>query len=104
MKWNWLLWTKYDPEDFSAYLPQGPESVKEKLIAECQRRGISVYINDASETSSGAYAALRAVAPEAELHSRLQQAITVGTARGANRIAWLALFVGLAGLIVAVFK
>lgn len=104
MKWNWPFCRKYDPEDFSTFLPQGPESVKEKLIAACKRRGVSVYVCDPSETASGAYAVLRAVAPEAELQSRLTQAIAAETAAKANRIAWLALIVGLAGLIVAVFQ
>jgi len=104
MKLKWPLWKKRDPEDFSAYLPQGPESTKEKLIAECKRRGISVHVNDASETSSGVYAELRAVASEAELQSRLLQVIASDTAASANRIAWLALLVGFAGLTIAILK
>lgn len=93
-----------DLEDFSNYLPQDPESTKGKLIAECQRRGISVYVADSSETSSGVYANLRAVAPESELQSRLLQVIAAETAHKANRIAWLALFVSLVSLVVAVIK
>ena len=104
MNWHRTFWRKHDPEDFSTYLPAGPESNKEKLIAECQRRRVSVHVADTSETSTGPYAALRAVAPESELQSRLLQAIAAETAWKANRIAWLALFVGLAGLIVAVAK
>ena len=98
------LWRRSDPEDFSHYLPQGPESLKERLVAECQRRGISVYVSDSSETSSGVYANLRAVASEAELQSRLMQAITTETASKANRIAWLALGIGIASLVVSVIK
>jgi len=92
---TWNLFRKYGPQDFSSYLPPGPQSFKDKLIAECQRRGVSVYLADPTETSSGVYASLRAVAPESELQTRLLQAIAVQSAMKANRIAWLALFVGL---------
>ena len=104
MNKKWLFWRKYDPQDFSSYLPQGPESVKEKLIAECQRRGVPIYVLDPTETSSGVYASLRAVASESELQGRLLQTIAAQTAFKANRIAWLALLVGLAGLLVAAIK
>lgn len=101
---NWHFWQRHDPEDFSKYLPKGPASNKEKLIAECQKRGVPIHVADQSETSSGPYAALRAVAPESELQSRLLQAITAHRARNANRIAWLALVVGVASLIITVAK
>ena len=101
---NWRLWRKQDPEDFSKYLPERPASNKEKLIAACQKRGVPIYVTDQSETSSGPYAAMRAVAPESELHTRLLQAIAVERARNANRIAWLALVVAMASLIITVVK
>lgn len=101
---NWRFWRKHDPEDFSKYLPEGPASNKEKLIAACQKRGVPIHVADQSETSSGPYAALRAVAPESELHARLLQAIAAERARNANRIAWLALVVAAAGLIITVVK
>ena len=104
MNRKWPFWKKYDLQDFSSYLPPGPESLKEKLIAECQRRGVSIYVSDPTESSSGAYSSLRAVAPESELQSRLLQAIAAQTAFKANRIAWLALVVGLASLLVAAIK
>lgn len=104
MKLNRLFQRKLDPEDFSSYLPKGPENVKERLLAECERRGISPYVSDTSETATGVYANLRAVASEAELQSRLVQAIAVKTAAKANRIAWFALLVGCASLVVAILK
>lgn len=104
MKWHQAFSKKHDPDDFSTYLPGGTASTKAKLIAECQRRGVSAYVADSSETSTGPYAALRAVALESELQSRLLQSSAAETAWKANRIAWLALFVGLAGVIVAVAK
>lgn len=104
MKLSFRFWSKSDPEDFSTFFHGGPESVKEKLIAECNRRGVSVYVSDSSETTAGAYAALRAVASEAELQSRLMQAVAVETAARANRIAWFALVVGFASLLIAILK
>lgn len=101
---NWRLWKRHDPEDFSKFLPTGPASNKKRLIAECQKRGVPIHVNDQAETSSGPYAALRAVAPESELHARLLQAIASDRARNANRIAWLALVVASASLIVTVVK
>lgn len=78
--------------------------MKQALIAECQRKGISIFVNEPGETSAGVYSQLRSVASEAELQSRLFQASTLGIAKGANMIAWFALAVGLAGLAVAVLK
>ena len=104
MNWRWPPWKKYDPQDFSSYLPAGSQSTKEKLIAECQRRGVSIYVADPAESSGGLYASLRAVAPESELQSRLLQAVAVQAAFKANRIAWLALFVSLAGVLVGFIR
>ena len=92
------------PEDFSCYLPPRPESPKEKLILECQRRGVPIFKDDSSETSAGVYAHLRAVSSEAELQSRLISSLSLEKAKWANRIAWLALVVGFLGLIVACVK
>ena len=104
MNMKWRFWKKYDLQDFSNYLPQGPESFKDKLIAECKSAGVSIYVSDSSESSSGAYASLRAVASESELQNRLLQAMAVRTALQANRVAWLALFIGLVGLLLAAIK
>jgi hypothetical protein len=101
---TWHFWRKHNPEDFSEYLPKGSASNREKLIAECRKRGVPIHVANQSETSSGPYAALRAVAPESELQARLLQAITTDHARNANRIAWLALVVGVAGLIITLAK
>lgn len=101
---NWRFWRKNNPEDFSEYLPDGTASNKEKLIAECQRRGVPIHVADQAEGATGPYAALRAVAPESELHSRLLQAIAAERSRSANLIAWLALAVSIASLIITVSK
>ena len=104
MDCKWPPWKKHDPENFSNYIPAGPLSTKEKLIAECQRIGVSIYLPDSTESSSGPYGNLRAVAPESVLQSRLMQVFAIQSAVNANRIAWLALLVSLAGLLVAVIK
>ena len=104
MQRNWPFWKKFDPNDFSSYLPSGEESLKEKLIAECRRRGVPIYVADPAESSTEPYASLRAVAPESDLQSRLLQAVAVEAAFKANRFAWLALLISLAALAVAVAK
>ena len=101
---RWPFSNRHDPQDFSAYLKDDPSSKKQKLIAECGRLGVSVFIDDPNETSSGVYADMRAVASEAELQSRLNQAVASRTANRANVIAWLALAVGVASLVVAIVK
>jgi hypothetical protein len=100
----WPFHRKPDPEDFCAYLPKEPSSTKSALIAECRRRGVSIFINDLSEASIGIHSNLRAVASEAELQGPPQQTIAARTASRANIIAWLALLTSLASLIVAIFK
>ncbi len=104
MRIIWPFSRKPDPEDFSAYLSAEQSTTKQALISECQRRGVTIFVNDSSESSAGVYAKLRAVASEAELQDRLFQAVALHTAKRANFIAWLALVVGLAGLVVAVLK
>ena len=100
----WPFPRKRSPEDFSAFLSAESSTKKQALIAECQRRGVSIFVNDSSETSTGVYSQLRAVASEAELQSRLFQSVALCTAKRANIIAWFALAVGLAGLAVAILK
>ena len=104
MKLSWPFQRKTDSEDFSSYLSEDLSSSKSALITKCQRQGVSIFVNDTAETSVGVYANLRGVASEAELHSRLQHAMAVRTAVRANIIAWSALLVSLASLIVALLK
>lgn len=68
-----------------------------------QKCGVSVYVDDASETSAGIYAELRGVASEAELERRLNAKAAVVQATHANRIAMLALVVALAALVKSFF-
>lgn len=101
---HWPFRNRTDPRDFSAYLKDEPSSQKRKLIAECESLGVSIFIDDPNESSSGVYAAMRGVASEAELQGRLHQANASRTANRANFIAWLALAVGVASLLVAIVK
>lgn len=87
-------------EDFSSYLgaAQAPSN-KERLLRECEKLGVVPYIDDSSESSSGVYAQLRGVAPEAELERRLNAARATKLARYANIIAGLALLVSVVALV-----
>ena len=93
-----------DQEDFSAYLKDTATSKKKELIAECQRRGVSIFVDDQSESSTGIYAQVRAVASEAELERRLLSVKALGSAQRANVIAWLAMAVAVVGLLAEVLR
>ena len=102
MDWPFLKGT--DQEDFSACLKDTATSKKKELIAECQRRGVSIFVDDQSESSTGIYAQLRAVASEAELERRLLSVKALGSAQRANVIAWLAMAVAVVGLLAEVLR
>ncbi len=87
-------------EDFSSF--PGKAQVhpnKERLLRECERLGVTPYVDDSSESSSGVYAQLRGVASEAELERRLNAARASKLARYANIIAVLALLVSIVALV-----
>lgn len=89
-------------EDFSAFLDDAKKSTKQILIEKCRRNNASIYVDDASETSSGIYAQLRGVASEAELERRLNAKKALGLASRANTVAILAFLVSIATLVVAI--
>ena len=86
-------------DDFTDYLDTPPISRKEDLLRNCQKLDVSIYIDDASETSEGVYASMRGVASEAELERRLNAKKTVLQASSANRIAIFALIVAIAAFV-----
>jgi hypothetical protein len=90
-------WEKF----FGDSLP--PETRKQRLIDECKRLDVSIYVDDVSEASSGIYAELRGVVSEAELERRLVAKLTARHSRHANFIAIVALVVSIGSLIVAIF-
>lgn len=90
-------------EDFSEYFKAAETTRKQQLIAECQRCGVTIFIDDPAEPSSGIYGKLRAVASEAELERRLQTSKAITSARWANIVAGIALLVSIAGLVKSIF-
>jgi len=74
-------------------------SKKNRLLRECERHGISPYIDDPSETSSDIYGQLRGVASEAEFERRLNAVRAVSMASYANIIALLAFLVSVVALV-----
>ena len=87
-------------EDFSTFFGETQiPSNKERLLRECEKHGVSPYIDDPSESSSGAYAHLRGVVSEAELERRLIAKKAIGMAKYANIIAILAFLVSVAALV-----
>ena len=99
----WPFSRTSEQEDFSEYFKAAETTRKQQLIAECQRRGVTIYVDDPAESSSGIYAKLRAVASEAELERRLQARRAIASARCANIVAGIALLVALAGLAKSIF-
>lgn len=90
-------------QDFSPYLDEAEilQSRKRRLLEDCKKNDVSIYIDKPSEQSSGVYAELRGVASEAELEQRLNAKMVVGQASRANVIASVALFVSIVALAKA---
>jgi hypothetical protein len=78
--------------DFSTFVPATPLTRKQRLIEECGRRDVSIYIDDLSEQS----ALFRSIASEAELERRLNSKEAITLSKRANAIA-------LSSLIVSAF-
>ena len=68
-------------EDFSNFLDDNESSRKQKLIEDCKKLNVSIYIDDESENANGAYSLIRAVASEAELERRLNAKNTIRSAK-----------------------
>lgn len=79
-----------------------PTSSKRLLIEECQKQGVCVYVDDEAEQMDNH--PLKAVASEAELQKRLNQAKALKKATTSNVIAFMALLVAICALLVAIFK
>ena len=92
-----------DKDDFSGFLSKKTTTNKQRLIIECQKYSISIFVDDASEDSSGVYAQMRAVASEAELERRLLARMAIRKSVHANPISILALVVSVAGLVKSIW-
>lgn len=87
-------------ENFSTFLGEAPiPSKKRFLLEECKKHDVSPYVDDATESSSGVYSAIRGVASEAELEKRLIAKKTFRLACRAHVVAILAFLVSLAALV-----
>ena len=76
------FWRKGRDKSFSHYIgDEQASSNKNLLLEECRLHGVSPYVDDVSETSSGPYAMLRGVASEPELERRLYARKALGSAR-----------------------
>lgn len=85
--------------DFSSFLPDTPQTHKQQLLEECIKRGISIYVDNPLEQSSGAYSIFRNPASEAELEYRLSTKKAIALSERANIIALLALIASALPLI-----
>jgi hypothetical protein len=94
---------KHEDEGFSRFLGETKKTKREALLEKCRKHDVSIYVDDATEPSSGVYADLRAVASEAELERRLNSKLAVGIASCANMIAIFALLCSLVALVRSFF-
>lgn len=79
--------------DFSSFLPAVPLTREQCLIEECKKQGVSIYIDDTSEQSAGAYAIFRGVASQVELERRLNAKKQITHSMYANVIEFFLLIV-----------
>lgn len=94
-----LFARKQNDQDFSKYLGEVPQTRKQRLLEECGKNDVSIYIDNSSEQSSGIYAELRGVVSEAELERRLNAKKAVSQSSRANFIAAIALIVSVVALV-----
>jgi hypothetical protein len=93
-----LFSKKQDNQDFSHFFGEQKETRKERLLKECQKNNVSIYVDDVSEPSSGIYAELRGVASEAELERRLDVRKAVRQSNYANIIAVISFVISVIAL------
>ena len=94
-----LFARKQNDQDFSKYFGDVPQTRKQRLLDECKKNDVSIYIDNSSEQSSGFYAELRGVVSEAELERRLNAKKAVSQSSRANFIAAIALIVSVVALV-----
>ena len=94
-----LFSRKQNGQDFSKYLGEVPLTRKKRLLEECRKNDVSIYIDNSSEESSGIYAEFRGVVSEAELERRLNSKKAVSQSSRANFIAAIALIVSVVALV-----
>jgi hypothetical protein len=98
---NWNPFRKKDQDWSKFFGEQSNESRKERLIRLCNSQNVSIYIDDQSETAEGIYAALRAVASEAELERRLNTQRALAQSKYSNYISLIALGISIGSFVLA---
>lgn len=81
--------------DFSTFAPSTPLTRKQRLIEECEKRDVSVYIDDLAEQS----AIFRSIVSETELERRLNAKKAITLSKCANVIALFSLIVSTFALL-----
>ena len=66
-----LLTQKQSNQDFSKYLGEVPQTRKQRLLEDCKKNDVSIYIDNQSEQSSGNSAELRGVGKLLPVGSRM---------------------------------
>ena len=94
----WKKKVKQD-QDWSKFLAEAKTSRKQRLLEQCQKYDVSIHVDEATESSEGVYASLRAVASEAELERRIVAKRSEINTRRANIVSAIVLVVSIAALV-----
>lgn len=100
----WPFSRKESTQDWAKFFGGNrPATRKQRLLEECKKLGVPIYIDDPAEASSGFYADLRGVASEVELDRRLGAKKAISQSARANLIAFVALVVSIIALVVSLW-
>ena len=86
-------------QDWSEYIVAAPTPKKRQIIEECKKRGVTIFIDEPTETSDGAYSHFRPVASEIVLQNRLFTKAAATRSIFSIVIAFIALFVSIIALV-----
>ena len=93
-----------DDGDFSKFLDSPTKTRKQRLLEECEKLDVSIYIDDPTEASSGEYANIRGTASEAELDRRLITKKALNQTKRAIVISVISLLVAICALLVSLVR
>lgn len=98
----WPFPRKEDMPDWDSYLgPHPPKTRKQRLLEECKKLDVSIYVDESPEATSGIYGALRGVPSEAELERRLITKRAVIQTSRRNKIAIVGIVVTIVSIVTS---
>lgn len=92
---------KSDTEDFSRFFGYIQPTSKQLLLGTCNKKGVCIYVNDPTETTTGFYAIFRCIASESELEQRLTAKTVANQAIHTNRNTIFGIAITLATIFIS---